>query len=147
MTKSLRELSDRLEIQDLLVDYSYAVDRRDWDALDRIFTPDAMIDLRATGGACGDLAAIKAFLTEALAHFTVSQHLVAASKIELTGDAATGRTMCHNPLVFAGGRVMFVGLWYVDRFARTDDGWRISHRAQELAFFHNAPRPAAGTVS
>ena len=44
MTKSLRELSDRLEIQDLLVDYSYAVDRRDWDSLDRIFTPDATIE-------------------------------------------------------------------------------------------------------
>ncbi|GAA3436278.1 nuclear transport factor 2 family protein [Kutzneria kofuensis] len=141
MTRSLRELSDRLEIQDLLVDYSYAVDKRDWDALDRIFTPDASIDFRATGGACGDLATIKAFLVKALAHFTVTQHLVAASKIELDGDAATGRTMCHNPMVFDGGRVLFVGLWYVDRFVRTATGWRIADRVQELAYFHNDPRP------
>jgi ketosteroid isomerase-like protein len=139
MTRSLRELSDRLEIQDLLVDYSYAVDRRDWDALDEVFTPDAVIDFRATGGACGDLGTIKAFLADALAHFSASQHLVAASKIELVGDTARGRTMCHNPMVLDGGRVMFVGLWYVDRFVRTGAGWRIEHRAQELAYFHNAP--------
>lgn len=139
MAKSLRELSDRLEIQDLLVDYSYAVDRRDWAALDRIFTPDAVIDFRATGGVCGDLAAVREFLGRALAHFTVTQHLVAASKIELAGDAAAGRTMCHNPMVLAGGQVMVVGLWYVDRFARTPDGWRIAHRAQELAYFQHAP--------
>lgn len=139
-TKSLRELSDRLEIQDLLVDYSHAVDRREWDALDVIFTPDATIDFRATGGAHGDLPAIKAFLAEALANFTVSQHLIAPSKIELAGDTATGRTMCHNPMVLDGGQVLFVGLWYIDRFVRTQDGWRIADRTQELAYFHNAPR-------
>ncbi|GDY29030.1 nuclear transport factor 2 family protein [Gandjariella thermophila] len=138
MTKSLRELSDRLEIQDLLVDYSDAVDRRDWDALDHVFTPDAVIDFRATGGAHGDLPTIKAFLADALSHFTASQHLVAASKIELAGDTATGRTMCHNPMVL-DGQVMFVGLWYVDRFVRTEAGWRIRHREQELAYLHNAP--------
>jgi hypothetical protein len=140
MTKSLQELSDRLEIQDLLVDYSYAVDRREWPALDAVFTADARIDLTATGGVCGDLTTIKGFLADAQQHFTASQHLVAASKIELAGDTATGRTMCHNPLVFKGGKVMFVGLWYIDRFVRTEEGWRIAERAQELAFFHNAPQ-------
>lgn len=141
MTRSLRELSDRLDLQDLLVDYSHAVDRRDWDALDDIFTPTATIDFRATGGAHGDLATIKAFLAKALAQFTVSQHLIAPSKIELDGDAATGRTMCHNPMVLEGGQVLFVGLWYIDRFVRTASGWRIADRTQELAYFHSTPRP------
>jgi ketosteroid isomerase-like protein len=140
MTTSLRELSDRLEIQDLLLDYSHAVDRREWDALDAIFTPDATIDFRATGGAHGDLAAIKEFLAKALANFAVSQHLIAPSRIKLAGDTATGRTMCHNPMVLDGGQVLFVGLWYVDRFVRTADGWRIADRTQELAYFHNPTR-------
>ena len=147
MTKSLQELSDRLEIQDLLVDYSYAVDRQQWDALDGVFTPDATIDLRATGGVRGDLATVKAFLAKARRHFTASQHLVATSKIELAGDVATGRTICHNPLAIKGGPVMFVGLWYLDRFVRTDGGWRIADRAQELAFFHNAPPGIAGPAT
>jgi hypothetical protein len=38
------EISDRLEIQ-LLVDYSTAIDQRGFDDLDKVFTPDADIDL------------------------------------------------------------------------------------------------------
>ena len=41
---SLAEISDRLEIQQLLVDYSTAIDTRRFDDLDRVFTPDAYID-------------------------------------------------------------------------------------------------------
>jgi len=47
---SLQEISDRLEIQDLFTAHSHAIDRRDWDALDRIFTPDAVIDYTAPTG-------------------------------------------------------------------------------------------------
>ena len=50
---SMQEMSDRLEIQDLLTRYSYAVDEHDWDAFDEIFTPDAIIDYAETGGARG----------------------------------------------------------------------------------------------
>jgi SnoaL-like domain len=42
---SLEEISDRLEIQQLLVDYSTAIDQRRFDDLDNVFTPDAYIDL------------------------------------------------------------------------------------------------------
>ena len=42
---SLQEISDRLEIQQLLVDYSTAIDLGRFDDLDRVFTPDAYIDL------------------------------------------------------------------------------------------------------
>ena len=56
MTMSLQEISDRLEIQDLMVRYSYAIDNRDWDALDDVFTPDAHIDYSVFGGSVGTLA-------------------------------------------------------------------------------------------
>ena len=42
---SLEEISDRLESQQLLVDYSTAIDQRRFDDLDRVFTSDAYIDL------------------------------------------------------------------------------------------------------
>jgi hypothetical protein len=42
---SLAEISDRLEIQQLLVDHSTAIDQRRFDDLDKVFTPDAYIDL------------------------------------------------------------------------------------------------------
>ena len=45
---SLEEISDRLEIQQLLVAYSTAIDTRQFDDLAQVFTPDAYIDyLRA----------------------------------------------------------------------------------------------------
>ena len=47
---SLAEISDRLEIQQLVVDYSTAIDQRRFDDLDAVFTPDAYIDLQADKG-------------------------------------------------------------------------------------------------
>jgi hypothetical protein len=41
---SVQEISDRLEIQQLLVDYSTAIDNRRFDDLDKVFTSDAYID-------------------------------------------------------------------------------------------------------
>jgi hypothetical protein len=140
--KTLQELSDRLEIQDLLVDYCYAVDKHRWDDLDAIFTPDAVLDFTATGGERGDLVSIKAFFERALNLFAGHQHLVATSKVEIDGDTASSRTICHNPMWFnqdGAEQVMYVGLWYHDTFVRTPDGWRISKRVQEKGYLHGLP--------
>ncbi|MEC7091299.1 MAG: nuclear transport factor 2 family protein, partial [Pseudomonadota bacterium] len=47
---SHQELSDRMEIQNILALYCEAIDNRDWEALDNFFTEDAIIDYTATGG-------------------------------------------------------------------------------------------------
>ena len=99
MTKSLQELSDRLEIQDLLVDYADAIDRKDFDALDDLFTPDAVIDYTAVGGIRGSLPEIKEFLVKGMSWFSSFQHLTATPKVVVDGDEATGRAICHNPMV------------------------------------------------
>ena len=41
---TLEELSDRIEIQEVIARYSAAVDGQFWDLLDRVFTPDADCD-------------------------------------------------------------------------------------------------------
>ena len=66
---SLQQISDRLEIQQLMVDYANALDRRDYDRLDRIFTPDAYIDYRKLGGVDGRYPQIKEWLKGALGYF------------------------------------------------------------------------------
>lgn len=139
MTLSMQEISDRLEIGDLIVDYAMAIDTRDWDALDALFTDDAWIDYSAVGGAKGTVEEIKGFLAEGLARFSAFQHISTTSKIVVDGDRATGRTICHNPMVLAGPdgerpRMMTVGLWYVDEYRRTDQGWRIASRVEELSY-------------
>ncbi len=143
MTLSLQEISDRIEIQDLMVAYSHAIDTRDWDALDEVFTPDALIDYSAMGGSKGSVQETKDFLREAMPRFAGFQHMVATSKVSLNGDSAEGRTICHNPMVLetpdGGTHVFFCGLWYRDRLVRTPDGWRIRERVEEKCYFHNAP--------
>ena len=143
MPLSLQEISDRIEIHDLLVRYSHAIDTRNFDALDQVFTPDAFIDYSSMGGAKGSLPEIKEFLRKAMAQFSGFQHMIANSAIELRGDAATGRTICHNPMVMTRPdgqtHVFYCGLWYVDKLVRTAQGWRIRERVEEKSYFHNLP--------
>jgi hypothetical protein len=143
MPLSLQEISDRIEIQDLITAYSYAIDTRNWDALDDVFTPDARIDYSEMGGSKGNLTETKQFLRKAMQQFSGFQHMVATSQIKLRGDVAEGRTICHNPMVLERGQggqhVFFCGLWYRDRFVRTPKGWRIAERVEEKSYFHNVP--------
>lgn len=142
----LRELSDRLEITDLLLRYSHAVDFMDWDEFRSCFTTDAHIDYTAFGGPAGDLEETVAFLTEAMPRWTSRQHMISPPLITIDGDSATARTMCHNPMGFLEGedpRVLVCGLWYVDELRRTPDGWRISRRSEERSHVATfAPPPA-----
>lgn len=144
---SLQEISDRLEIQDLLNRYCHAIDSRDWDALDDVFTPDARIDYSEAGGAVGGYAEIKAWLPKALERFPAYQHMVATSRLDIDGDEAAARTILFNPMVHrdeAGGeQVFFIGLWYRDRLVRTPAGWRIAERREEMSYTHNVPQMAA----
>jgi 3-phenylpropionate/cinnamic acid dioxygenase small subunit len=140
---SLQEISDRLEIQDLLSRYSYAIDERDWDALDDVFTPDAVIDYSETGGAKGSVAQIKAWLPVAMERFPRYQHMVATTKLDLDGDRARSRTVLFNPMVYRKDdeeeQVFFIGLWYRDYLIRTEKGWRIAERYEEMGYAHNVP--------
>jgi hypothetical protein len=138
--KSTQELSDRLEIQDQITAYSYAVDFHRWDDLDDIFTADAQLDFSASGGDKGGLTEIKAFFDKALNLFAGHQHLMGNTAVQLAGDSATSQTLCHNPMYLAGKdgeqKVIFVGIWYHDEWRRTDDGWRISRRVQQKGYLH-----------
>ena len=142
MALSLQEMSDRFEIQDMLYHYADIIDRKAAPELTDIFTPDAHIDYSAFGGTVGDLSSTIDFLKEALPAFSATQHLNANIQITVTGDTASGRVMCFNPMEMPLGeetRVFMLGLWYVDRYRRTDAGWRISERKEEKSWVFNVP--------
>ncbi len=138
MTLSLQEISDRLEIHDLIVEYADIIDRCDIDALDHIFTEDAFIDYTAMGGEKGGREPIKTFLKSVLPIFNNTQHLISNFQIKVEGDSATGRIMCFNPMEMKNkdgdNPVMLLGLWYVDEYVRTEFGWRISRRVEEKSY-------------
>ncbi len=143
MPLSLQEISDRLEIQDVMAGYCYAVDDRDFDALDRYFTPDAVIDYREMVPFTGNLAETKAFLDASLASVPMFQHAVSTTQYTLDGDTAETRSVCFNPMVVPGDdgepQTLFFGLWYIHQFRRTPEGWRITGLREKKAFAHNLP--------
>jgi hypothetical protein len=143
---SQQEISDRLEIQDLVFHYADLIDRKQLQRLrDEVFTQDVHVDYSAMGGSVGDLEETIAFLESALTDelFPNSQHLNANVQVQVEGDTATGRVMCFNPMEMSmpdgGTRTYFLGLWYVDRYRRTERGWRISRREEVKSWVFNAP--------
>ena len=139
---TLQEISDRMEIQDLMVRYSYAIDSRNWDALDDVFTADAFIDYSVFGGSTGDLPSTKEFLASAMPMFGSLQHMVSGTTITIDGDTAETKTQCHNPMTIGDGDdadLMVCGLWYVDKLVRTADGWRIKERVEEKVYMRVFP--------
>jgi len=137
---SLAEISDRLEIQQLLVDYSTAIDQRRFDDLDKVFTPDAYIDYRALGGIDGRYPEVKEWLSQVLPGFPVYAHMLSNFSVRIDGDTASSRVICFNPMVLPSDspgnkdQVLFCGLWYDDEFLRTAQGWRMTRRVETKVF-------------
>lgn len=144
MAYSLQELSDKLEIQELSFEYAEAIDQQQFDRLDAVFTADAYIDYTAMGGERGCYPEIKRYLQNSLGMFKDYYHLVSNHRIKLDGDSATARIICLNPMGFPvpekAPHMMFLGLFYLDRYIRTGDGWRICERVEERSWGYNIPR-------
>lgn len=133
-----QEISDRLEIQDLLARYTYAVDTQDWDVLDATFTPDASIDYSGTGGiTASSLAEAKQWLAETLpGPFASIMHNLGQMIVDLDGDTATVKAYLDNPMRMHDGRggtkLVELGAIYHNELVRTPDGWRVTALRQEL---------------
>ena len=128
---NLSEISDQLEIQQLVIDYATAIDQRNFDDLDVIFTPDAYIDYRVMGGIDGTFADVKAWLAEVLPAFPAYYHLLGNFDIRVSGDTASARTMCFNPMKLDDSpKILLCALWYDDEFIRTPEGWRMTRRVE-----------------
>jgi hypothetical protein len=112
--------------------YPVHVDNKALDELDQLFTPDARLDFTSFGGPAAGLTEVKDFLTGSLGMFASTQHMMGLPMVVLSGDTATAKTSCHNPMVMEGPdgkrQAWLIGLWYDDEFARTEDGWRITSR-------------------
>lgn len=150
---NIDRISDILEIQALLTDYVFALDTRDIDRLDAVFTPDAQCDYRATGGRAGAWGDIKPWLKEALGGFGTTQHLIGMPQIRfdgVDGDRATAMTMLFNPMQMLpekGGQIFFIGATYSDVLTRTPQGWRIASRTEIAPWAKDVPASVPGGQS
>jgi len=145
MTDTTRTLTDRLEITEALARYAYGIDDRNFDAVSAIFTPDAHLDYAASGGPVADRDKVIAWIESGMGVVGPSQHLVTNVVVELDGDEATSRCLLFNPMIMPleDPLLLYLGGGYRDRWRRTDDGWRIVHRVQEIVWSSNGP---VGTI-
>ena len=126
------DLEDRLDLHELAARYGDIIDDRDWQALDRIFTEDAIfevVDLVRMEG----LAEIKRYMHEEGRHPLA--HLI--TNIHVAQDADGVRLRCRGvfPISAPGGgpgHRVFHGSYY-DRVVKTSAGWRIKERTFSAA--------------
>ena len=138
----LQKLTDRLDIEEVLTRYAWALDAKQFDELDDVFTPDAHVDYTSSGGEAGAYPVVKAWLAEVLPHFPAYQHLVTNKQISVDGDRATSRSEFYNPMVMAKPdgttSIFFVGGEYHDQLVRTPHGWRITDRVEKSVWTDGA---------
>ena len=144
MEKNLQYLLDRREIEDQVILYASLIDTRQFDRLSEVFTQDAYIDYKASGGEAGSLAEIIPFLEKSLPMFKNTQHLMSNVTVRFAEDAqsAAGQVMLFNPMTITiedKDVTIFYGLWYNDEWVKTAEGWKMAKRVQQAGYTHNQP--------
>ncbi|EHN65867.1 nuclear transport factor 2 family protein [Comamonas testosteroni] len=138
---TLQDISDKVEINELLARYCHALDEKDWHSFQAIFLPDAILDFTALGGPKGSPAELQAFFAPILGSLPSTQHTVSTVKIDLAGNSATARSAAIVPMTGKtpeGKEATSVsGLWYEDSLERTKDGWKIKSRKQVRSWSAN----------
>jgi ketosteroid isomerase-like protein len=114
--------------------YACAVDDRDWETFQSVFTDDAVLDYTAFGGPRGSAEEVAGWTAKALTVIEASQHFITNVRVRLEGDEATAESYVFSPLALAGGGIMHTGGSYSDRLRRTADGWRIANRVASLTW-------------
>ena len=134
-----QEISDRIEILDVLTRYTRAIDTGDWDRLDTVFTTDAEIDYTESGGIAASFPEVKPWLAEVLpAFFPKRMHTLGQVEVVLRGDEADVAAYFHNPMPMDDGQggtkiVEFGGLYH-HTMTRTPDGWRSRKLHEEIVW-------------
>ncbi|MGB8365738.1 MAG: nuclear transport factor 2 family protein [Rhizomicrobium sp.] len=120
------EISDILEIQQLMALYGHAVDAQDQSLFPQVFTEDAVFDARSTGwGLIEGREAIAAWFALGKPPHPPSHHLTNAHVYE-----ADGETRVRSKWLIIDRRTGgVVSGDYHDVVARTDEGWRIKRRS------------------
>jgi hypothetical protein len=126
------ELSDIVEIEQLLARYAVGMTKDDVESVMAVFTPDG------TYRAFGDTYSLADFPT-LVAAAPKGLFLVGTPAIDLDGDTATGQ----QPLCFVEQTThdMRIG-YYTDTYRRTEDGWRLA--ARSMTFLRKSGARDAG---
>ncbi len=131
---AVQTLLDRAAIGDVILRYSRALDRRDWDEVASCFAPDAYADY---GAFKGDVNEVVASIRQGLEVFDKTMHFMEPRIIELSGDKARAETYAlayHRRTDGGETKELLVRLRYLDELVRHQDAWLIQRRTAEFVF-------------
>jgi ketosteroid isomerase-like protein len=128
--------ADRLDIIELTARYARAVDYREIDGMDALFTPDAVV-LGVEPGPIEGVEAWKAWLHRALQRFGATQHLFGNHLVDIHPDgmSATMRSSLQATHIMVSDpkEALVLTATYYDTLIRTPAGWRITeHHLEKL---------------
>jgi uncharacterized protein (TIGR02246 family) len=134
MSINLQELSDRLDIRELVDRYTMSVSTRDWAAVAACFHGDADWAVPGAGLAFKGRDAIAAGIRDAVEpnafHMLMPHALVIDS---LSADRATARSMIHEVFQRPGGETGATVLGvYNDAITSKDGAWRFESRRFDI---------------
>jgi hypothetical protein len=126
-------LLDRAEITDVINNYCYGMDSRDWELYRSCWVDEITLDFTELELFDKPMPTIKAdHWVKGLAAFFAampqSQHIKYPSQWEFDGDRATVLAIMqgkHWMPSTTGGPIQTVVGYYRDEFVRTEDGWKL----------------------
>jgi hypothetical protein len=137
MDAELKDIVAQVQLRRLVEDYAGAADRQDQAGFAGVFTHDGILEVRQQGyveplvHAEGpeELGAVMLLFNP----FLFTQHLVCNHRVTLDADGrtGTGETYClanHVSDAEGGRQNLMQFIRYLDRYVRTDDGWRFTRR-------------------
>lgn len=133
MTITLPELVDRAAIEDGLAAYAQAQDQELWHLFDRVFSENAVIELRGLDVPELSSSQLRDFLQDFNRTRISGQHLITNTLIKISDDKARSVSEVFHLTLQTTDRQGVLkrsrgGSLYADEWVRTEDGWRISHR-------------------
>jgi hypothetical protein len=127
-----QQISDQIEISQVLNRYFRAIDTKDWDLLDDVFIPDARLHYTTPGEIETTFAKMKPIFATFTDSFAFMQHSPSQMVIDIDGDTASAGCnlrAIHVQESDAGEQNTWVVYGcYQDQLVRTSAGWRISER-------------------
>ena len=124
----LEVLADKQALQELVLRYARAVDRKDFDRLKALYHPDARHD--HGGMFAGGPGELIAWLKQSMVNMD-TQHLVANSLFVIDGDTAKGEVYTINFHHFPGTSSNYIaGGRYLDRYVRHEGRWVFQQRTR-----------------